>query len=187
MDSGKIGRQVVKMFIWSLAYRLMCIIVCASLIAIINNKAGVIVAQIFSLAIFLILPYLKMYDLGFTDYNRIEFGHIKRDVFKGVKIGLIISIPYAVCAVLLVLAHFGIVPSVYLSVYRIISSPFFSLNQTILPPTLTATEQSTFAIVASALTVLTEPVVYGLGYRMGLARISFTEEMGINKGKKKAG
>ena len=34
-------------------------------------------------------------------------------------------------------------------------------------------------------TVVCEPIVYGMGYRFGLARIAFTTETGIYKGKKK--
>ncbi len=176
--------QTLGMFVWSIAYRIMCLVVSVSLIAIVNNKIGVVLSQMFSLAIFLVLPYIRMYDLGSKDLNRINYGRIKRDDLKGLKIGAIIALPYAVCGILLVLAHFGAIDPAYQSVYRMINSPYFSLCQTILPPTLTVSEQSLFAIIVAVLTVLTEPVVYGLGYRMGLARISFTGEMGIRVGKK---
>lgn len=185
MGKSNIAYQAARMFIWSLAYRIMCLIVSASIIAIINNKFGVILAQIFSLAIFLVLPYLKLHDLGFNDYNRISYGHIRRDQMKGLKIGCLVALPYAVCGILLLLSYFGAFIPSYQSVYRMINSPYFSLDQMILPPTLTITEQSLFAVIISVLTVLTEPVVYAVGYRMGLARISFSEEMGINIGKKK--
>lgn len=181
MDKSGIGSHSLKMFIWSLAYRIMCLIVSASLIAIFNNKFGVILAQIFCLGIILVLPYLRIYDVGFNDHNRINYGHIKRDELKGLKIGLIVSVPYVFCSAALILAHFSIVPPIYLSLFRIINSPYFSLSQTLLPPTLTITEQNIFAVIAVALTAFTEPVVYGLGYRMGLARISFTEQMGLRK------
>lgn len=185
MEKSNIAGQAARMFIWSIAYRIMCFIVSVSIIAIVSNKFGVILAQIFSLAIFLVLPYLRLYDIGFNDCNRINYGHIRRDEMKGLKIGCLVALPYAVCGILLLLSYFGAFTPNYQSVYRMINSPYFSLNQMILPPTLTIREQSLFAVVISVLTVLTEPVVYALGYRMGLARISFFEEMGINIGKKK--
>ena len=185
MNKSGIGFYSIRMFIWSLAYRIMCLIVSTSLIAILNNKLGVILAQMFCLGIILVLPYLRIFDVGFNDYNRINYGHIKRDELKGLKIGLIVSVPYILCSVALILARFSIVPPIYLSIFRMINSPYFSLCQTLLPPTLTITEQSLFAVIVMALTVFTEPVVYALGYRMGLARISFTEQMGLRKPREK--
>ena len=185
MDKSGIGYHSIRMFIWSLAYRIMCIVVSTSLIAIFNNKFGVIMTQIFCLGIILVLPYLRIYDIGFNDHNRINYGHIKRDRLKGLKIGLIVSVPYVFCSVALILARFSIVPPIYLSAFRMINSPYFSLCQTLLPPTLTITEQSLVAVIMVGLTAFTEPVVYGLGYRMGLARISFTEQMGLRKPREK--
>lgn len=181
MNKSGIGFYSIRMFIWSLAYRIMCLIVSTSLVAILNNKLGVILAQMFCLGIILVLPYLRIFDVGFNDYNRINYGHIKRDELKGLKIGLIVSVPYILCSVALILARISIVPPIYLSIFRMINSPYFSLCQTLLPSTLTITEQSLFAVIVMALTVFTEPVVYALGYRMGLARISFTEQMGLRK------
>ncbi len=185
MKTNDFPLQTAKMLVWSIAYRIMCFVVSVSLVALINNKIGLILAQCFCLAIFLILPYVRMHDYGSNDVNRINYGHIKRDELKGLKIGLIVMIPYLVFAVLLLLSHLGIIGPSYFSVYRMINSPFFCLSQTLLPPTLTATEQSTVAVILSMLTVLCEPIIYGMGYRFGLARISFTTETGIYKGKKK--
>ena len=70
MDKSGIGYHSIRMFIWSLAYRIMCIVVSTSLIAIFNNKFGVIMAQIFCLGIILVLPYLRIYDIGFNDHNK---------------------------------------------------------------------------------------------------------------------
>ncbi|MBQ2001357.1 MAG: hypothetical protein IIU66_05390 [Clostridia bacterium] len=177
--------QTAKMLIWSVAYRIMCLVVSVSLIALINNKIGLIVAQCFCLAIFLVLPYIRMYDYGSNDVNRINYGHIKRDELKGLKIGLIVMIPYAIFAFFLLLSHLGVIAPSFFSLYRVVNSPFFCLSQTLLPPTLTATEQNLFAVILSMATVVCEPIVYGMGYRFGLARIAFTTETGIYKGKKK--
>ena len=185
MKKNDFTLQTAKMLIWSVAYRIMCLVVSVTIIAIINNKIGLIVAQCFCLAIFLVLPYIRMYDYGSNDVNRINYGHIKRDELKGFKIGLIVMIPYAIFATFLLFSHLGVVAPSYFSVYRIVNSPFFCLSQTLLPPTLTATEQSLFSVILSMITVFCEPIVYGLGYRFGLARIAFTTETGIYKGKKK--
>lgn len=185
MEKYSIASKAAKMFIWSLAYRFMCLVVSVAIISVINNKFGIILSQLFCLGIFLILPYNKMYNLGSQDHNKINYGYAKRDVFMGVKIGCLVAIPYSICGILLILARFGVVGFSILQTYRLINAPYFSLDQILMPTTLTISEQSLFAVAASVLTVFTEPVVYGMGYRMGLARISFTSETGLYRGNRK--
>lgn len=168
-----------KMFLWITAYHFMCLMVSMSIIALLNNKIGVILAQMFCLAIVLILPYLKVYELGSNDINAVNNGKLVRDNLRGLKIGLLAASPYIVCAVLMLLCRAGVVTAGYISVWRIIDATYLPFNQIIIPSALTAREQSVAAVIISALTVLTEPIVCAVAYRMGLERISFTTETGL--------
>ena len=160
-----------------LMYTVMCLIVSITVMALLPGKLGNLIAQAFDLGIILMLPYLVIWKTGDVDRNKFNYGHIKRDNWKGFKIGLIAAAPWMVCAVLLLLARAGAISEGYLPIYRLINAPFLPLCQALLPATLTLAEQNVFSVLAVALTSLVPPVVLGLGYRLGFARVSASEQV----------
>lgn len=154
---------------------LMCLIVSLSVLIIMPNLLGTVIAQACNLGILLVLGYTCVWHIGDDDRNKYNFGHIEYDKNRGLWAGLIGYSPFILAGAAMLLCKAGIIADDYIRYYRMIMSPFMPFNQLVMPTTLTVAEQSWAAVIISVLTVLIVPVSCLIAYRLGFKHISFTE------------
>ena len=164
-----------KMLFKYICYHILGLLAVIGVIAFIKGAVGACIAQLFGLGIILVLPFMSIYKIGDSDYNKVQFNRIKDDPFKGLKIGLISYSPFILASVLIVLAKLGVISDAYLPFYRLINAPFMPFVQALMPTTLTLAEMSLFNVIIAALTSVLPPLALGLGYRQGLRRLDVAD------------
>ncbi len=175
MNTNNLWALSLNIFFRLTGYHLMCLMVSFSILAFFPDVAGGFVAQAFDLGIIIILPYLLMWKKGDTDNSSINNKVINYDAFLGFKAGLIAYAPYLLLCVALVFAKLGVLPESVSSWHKMIFAPFMPLNQSLMPTTLTFAEQGFVSVLVSAIVPFSVPVTIGLGYFMGVKRISVSE------------
>lgn len=165
---------------------IMCLIVSVSVLTLLNNLLGRVLGQLFCLVIFCTLPYQHLWHEGDSDCNKVNFGHLEEDLHRGLKVGLIASIPSFLLAFVPILAKAGIISEAFLLLYRFLTPAFFPLYQALFPATLTLAEVSWGAVIGSSLTFLILPGLCWGGYLLGYYRVSISERfIYVNPNKKK--
>lgn len=144
------------------------------------------VVQIASVCIFLNMIYSHSWACGDHDVNSVQFGHMEKDPFKGLKIGLVAMIPYALSIVFLISGKLELIhvmvdgqpsPLDLGFVYRIFNIQYLYLINLLIDPEV-GTEAASWLSIAgiwmlNLLIPLTTSVAYALGYR----RISIMERL----------
>lgn len=97
-----------------------------------ENVIFKICLQLFGILILAAFLYSVMWTEGERDINRIKLGFTKRDVWRGVKVGCIVMIPYMLTSVLLVMAKFGTLKYGDM-LYRILNSHLLIMVNAVLP------------------------------------------------------
>ncbi len=77
---------------------------------LVDNVTGQILCAILFLIVYSIPSYTALWSIGHSDLNKEKFGHLTKDNFKGLKIGLIASIPNYIFTLLFVLSKFNLFP-----------------------------------------------------------------------------
>ncbi|MDD6284163.1 MAG: hypothetical protein PUB05_02235 [Firmicutes bacterium] len=181
MTPNKLSTMTVKVGLRMILNHLMCLIVSLSVLIILPNIYGALIAQACNLGILLVMSYTYVWHIGDDDRNKFNYGHIKRDLNRGLKAGLMGYSPFLLTALGLLLCKGGVLPADFIKYYRMIMSPFMPFNQVIMPTTLTVAEQSWGAVILSALTALIVPIALWIAYRLGFNRISFTDTFFYSK------
>lgn len=135
-----------------------------------------IIGQALMLMLLFALPYSKLWNQGDKDSNSVQFGRMKEDRFRGLKVGLIASIPMFAAYLVLLISKFGLFPK-YLYIYRWISVAFLPiLNRATSAATVTA-EIPWLWMFFLFLTTLFIPFVCHLAYRLGFKHIAVSERI----------
>lgn len=164
---------------------LICLMTTLSVLLLINSVMGRVVCQLLNFCVLFSLPYGLAWQAGSSDRNKHLFGHIREDLWKGLKAGLIACVPFFAAAILLLLARAGVITSEFLYPYRLVTCVFFPLNYSLLAGTLSLAEMSWGAVVLSACFTLVLPVAPAFGYLFGYREISLYEKFFYKNGKKK--
>ena len=175
MTPNKLSTVSLKVALRMLVNHVMCLIVSLSVLIMMPNLGGALMAQVCNLGILLVMSYVYVWHIGDDDRNKHNFGHIEYDKNRGLWAGLIGYSPFMLTGVGLLLCKGGLLPADFIKYYRMIMSPFMPFNQLIMPTTLTVSEQSWAAVILSVMTVLIVPVSSWIAYRLGFQHISFTE------------
>ncbi len=140
-------------------------IFCIGLSSLMVKPTGQIISSIIVLLIYMLPIYQISWDLGHRDLNRENFGHIKKDNFKGFKIGLIASIPIFVMTLLFVLSKFNLFYN-FTWLFKILNAhiwPLINLIQiSMFMPDYSIAETFGVAVLA-----LISPLLIGIFYIMG--------------------
>lgn len=158
-----------------------------SILTLFNSIFFRMICQLMNISILFFLPFGYCRSAGEKDRKLIKYGEIKEDVLKGLKAGVIATIPFLTVPVLLILEKLNVLQSQFLYIHRIVSAVFFPLNITLLPSTLTLTELGWPPVVLSCATVLVYPLVPAFAYIMGLRNIYLETLFRIKKSIKKRG
>lgn len=154
---------------------LICLMLSLSVLLLINSVLGRVVCQLLNFCVLFSLPYGLAWQAGSSDRNKHLFGRVKEDRRKGLKAGVIASIPFFLLSVLLILARAGLFTGEYLYPYRLLSCIFFPLNYSLLAGTLSLGEMGWGVVILSACTNLILPIIPAFGYALGYRELSIHE------------
>jgi len=140
-----------------------------TVLAALNNVVGRLIGTLAACGIYFALIYNNMYKAGNGDRNRILHYNMKEDICRGLKAGLLVSIPLFITSILLIAAFFnadlrGVVPW-----FRIINSPYMTFFASVMPPTRMFSEYELWRVLTSAAAPLTMPLIAMCAYFMGYA------------------
>lgn len=141
-----------------------------------------ILIQVFNLAILIGFIYYYMWELGSKDYNLIKFGHTKPDNLKGIKIGLMASVPNIIFFALLVIFKNGFMSGFNMPYYKFIVSYLYSFVELIIGGVKTASELNLTQIIGLGALLLVVPIITEIAYILGVKGISVGEKLIYKKG-----
>ncbi len=110
----------------------LSLIFCLGLSGLMTSVGGLITAQILILLVYSFPTYSAMWDYGHRDLNRFNYGHIKRDQFRGFKVSLISNIPVFILSLLFILSKFGLFYNITI-LYKLINAEIWPLINLIQP------------------------------------------------------
>ncbi len=140
----------------------------------------------FMLSLLAVFPYNILWELGSKDENLVRYKHEKEDLWRGLKIGLLATIPSAVLYLGLVASKFSLLPDAYLAIYRILNIPFLPYIGWVLgTDVFTAGAMNFWQFIGVFATLLFIPAVSCLGYRLGYAQFSIKEHITYTNSDKK--
>ncbi len=140
-----------------------------------------VLSSAFTLLIFGLFPYNILWNMGSHDENYVLLGRMKKDIYFGLKVGTVASVPSAVLYLLLILGKFGVIPAVILKWHRLINAPFIPYIDAVEMGAKTAPELSVVSLLAVGATLLFVPFVCWLGYYLGYRQISIREKLVYKK------
>ncbi len=151
-------------------------------------RATDIVTGIMMLILFAIFPYNILWDLGSRDDNLVHFEHMEYDPTRGLRVGLLASIPAAALYVALVIAKIAGKAKWYLSLYRILNITFLPYINAVIGDATAPAELGVPALLLLILPLLVVPAVCGGAYILGYRQFSIHERLTYkNIGTKKKG
>ena len=145
-----------------------------------------ILSQILLLVLLGVFPYNTMWQFGSRDDTNVRYRGQKPDPWRGVKIGAIANIPYALLWVLLFFTKLGLLPGGYLQLYRLLAFPFFPYVSWLFGSASVAADFGYGKILALIPTLLVVPAVCGVAYRLGGNQFSINEFLTFAKKKDEA-
>ncbi len=137
--------------------------------------------QILSMMMVVAFASNSPYKQGFKDANLVKIGHAKRDMLKGLKIGLIGNVPFFVITILMIVLATGTAPAFRTVWYAFLSGHFYSLIMWITGGVLTVGEISTVQYVWLVLVQFTVPVISCVAYILGFKEINLAEKLVYKK------
>lgn len=151
-------------------------------------RATDIVTGIMMLFLFAIFPYNILWDLGSRDDNLVHFEHMAYDPTRGLRVGLLASIPAAALYAALVIVKIIGKAKWYLSLYRILNITFLPYINAVIGDAVAPAELSIPALLLLILPLLVVPAVCGGAYMLGYRQFSIHERLTYkNTGAKKKG
>lgn len=145
--------------------------------------AGNIVSLVLQTCIFVALIYSDVWLQGDRDRNAVNFGRMTADKWRGLKVGLLASIPAIVSFVLLVAEKLVGFWGAYATLYRLLHITFYPIMVWSMGVNVAATAAgvSWGGILAAGIPVLVLPVVTTVAYLLGYAQIALGERMVYKK------
>ena len=116
--------------------------------------------QLFNFLILVSVVWQHIYSIGFKDSNMVKTGHLKKDIYKGFKIGAIAEIPFAIFLAVSVIANLKF------SIYRIVNSQYFWFLSAIAGKSQNM-QMGTLKIIAFVLLLFVVPIISCIIYILG--------------------
>lgn len=139
-----------------------------------------VVAQILMLVVLGIFPYNILWQFGNRDDTNVRYKGQRPDPYRGIKIGFLAMIPFALFWVLLLVARF-IDWNGYYQFFNLINSPFMPFNNLLLGTFESLKEVALWRFFLLLPTLLFVPIVSGIAYRMGGNQFSLVEFITFKK------
>lgn len=146
-----------------------------------------ILCQIIMLLLLIAFPYSMLWLQGDRDRNRVHFGRMDPDPWRGVRVGLMAAIPYMVVYVLLIASKLSLFMDGFIHLARFIMTPFLPLYNLVADPqAIVATaDVPWWGIAVLLIPVAALPVICGGAYHLGYKQYSIREHLTYAKQDKK--
>lgn len=137
-----------------------------------------IIIQIAMAILFVVFPYSQLWDQGDRDHNSVQFGHMAEDRLRGLKVGLMASIPAAAAFLLLIVLKAVRVFPQYAVYYRWLNVCFWSIFNFFIPTSVYTLPDVSWAAVPAMLIILAVlPLTAHIGYTLGYRQISVRDKI----------
>lgn len=155
----------------------LCFILSMCLLVSFGTRLGRVITQFCSLAIYYAMLYSAVRDYGENDKNKYLENKGKKDLFKGLKCGMLACLPNILGSfALVILKVMSVEPGWYLVVYRMLINPFYMpINLTLLQPSLSMLEIPLTNVLLSASLSLVAPLVVALSYVIGFGEFTVAQ------------
>lgn len=148
-----------------------------------------VISQVLMLLLLAAFPYGILWNQGDRDRNSVQFGHMREDKLRGLKVGLLAAIPSFVVYVLLLFSRLGLFWDKFILVFQIFHASFAPTVNAILQAqgheVLAAADVGWGWILLLAFTVVVLPLICWVSYRMGYRQYSISEHLIYKNTKKK--
>lgn len=137
-----------------------------------------VISQVCMLLLFIGLVYSSTWHMGDRDRNRVGFGRMERDNLRGLKAGLLASIPACLAYLgLFVCKLSGVWPG-YAQTYRYVNIVFLPIYNAIVPTSVRTMEAFGWGQIALlVLPLLVLPLFAYIGYALGYKQLSIAEKL----------
>ena len=144
-----------------------------------------IVAGVLGFIMLFAFVYNLFWTRGDKDANLATYGHIALDKYRGVKLGLLITLPFAFSYLLLVVDKiFSLFSSsLYLFIYRIVNYNMYPIIEFATRGAENAQGVPTWALLLLLVTLIPIPAISALGYYCGIKGISIKDKIVYKKDK----
>ena len=136
-----------------------------------------IVSQLFMLVLHVIFPYGLLWDLGAKDENRVRYQNQKEDMMRGLKIGLLASVPAMLVYVLLVLSRLSVLPAGISAAYRLLNISFIPFINWLFPVGMAFMELPIWRVLLVGVTLIPVLFVSWGAYYLGYKQFSIQEHL----------
>lgn len=140
------------------------------------------VSQLFCIGIIISFIYIFVWHIGNKDLNAVKFERMQFDKYKGLKIGLIASIPFDFVYLLLLLGALNILPGSIIFVYRLAFGFVYPITSLIIGSPLLANELSVVQLLLLSLMMLIIPLICHFSYIIGYKDISIKNKLVYKEG-----
>lgn len=117
------------------------------------------------------------YKQGSKDNNLVKISHIKKDMLKGFKIGLIANIPFFLILVISIVTA----ADFRTAIYATLNSHYYGIIRALCGESLYMSEIGVLRYVLIALAQFIVPIISGIAYILGLSEINLGEKIVYKK------
>lgn len=140
-----------------------------------------VIAEICSLGTLVLFINGKVYYIADSDANKVRFGRIEPDKWRGLKMSVVPAV-FALCTyVALILGKVGILGDGALAFFRFTNYHLIALNQILFGGKTSFAEVGWGAVAAAFLTVVLVPVICHISYTLGFKGINVAEKLVFKK------
>lgn len=141
-----------------------------------------VIAQVIMLILLGIFPYNILWQFGNRDDTNVRYKGQRPDPWRGVKIGALAMLPFALFWVVLLAAR-GLGWNDFYSVYNLVSIPFIHYNTLVLGSFEVLSDVAFWRLFLLLPTLMYIPAVCAVSYRMGGHKFSLVEFLTFAKKK----
>ena len=141
-------------------------------------------AEVFTLAILVILVYPPIWKIGFADRNAVNFEHQKKDILKGLKIGCIGAAPMTLVLLFLSITKNSISANTPVATYKLMNSSLYSFIDFIAAGSTKFSQLNLWQILLLFLLQSVVPAVAFTAYYLGYKGYSIEEKFTFKSGGK---
>lgn len=148
-----------------------------------KNTILLLVAQTFALGILICFAYPSLWDRGNSDNNMVRIGRKSEDVFKGLKIGCVASIPNVIFYLFLAITKNSVSAKLPTAIYKFANASFYPVNEFIVGKSEKLSDLSLLQLLLLMLPLLVLPGVAFIAYYLGYKDFSVSEKLTYKKTK----
>lgn len=145
-----------------------------------------LVCSLFMLLILGAFAYADLWGRGDRDKNLVQFGHMQKDIWRGLKVGCVAAIPAGAMLLLVLITKLGGFFENSIVFYRLMNIPFISVFNALIPNIGSVAAVPWWMFPLFLVMWAYVPLVCQLGYFLGYKQISLSEKLiYVNPNKKK--